>query len=176
MTKPLTRKTAGFTLMEMLLYVGLVIIVVSSIVIFGRWAIQTGSKIKSGLDVMDNARRAMEIMAYEIKTSRSVYTPTSIFDANFGQLSLEQLAINASETTTFTDFFKCGDWLCLKRDGAGVIVLTNDRIKVTKLIFHRLLNSDRQSSIQIELGVESVGEGTYGSAIELITTANLRAY
>ena len=169
----------GFTLIEMVIYVALVAIIVSIIVTFGFWMIQVGAKTKVNSEVLANARRAMETMTYEIKRSKSVYTPTSVFETNPGQLSLEQVpAAGVDETTNFIDFFLCGQALCLKREKAGPIALTNDSVRVTNLSFQQRLNSLGAVSVQIDLKVESLASSRpeYTASIELIETANLRSY
>lgn len=173
-----TDKT-GFTLIEMLIYIALVSIIISAIVFFGIWAIQVGAKTKANSEVLANARRAMETMVYEIRKSASVYTPTSVFDLNPGQLSLEQTnAAGASETASFIDFFLCGQALCLKREKANPITLTNNSVRVTNLTFSQRLNSINAPSIKITLSLTSASstrpEDT--ATIELITAANLRSY
>ena len=163
----------------MLVYVALLVVMVTAVVIFAFWTIQAGAKIKTNYELADNARRAMDILTYEIKKSKSVYTPASIFDVNPGQLSLEQTASSTTETLAYVDFFKCGNSLCLKREGDSPVALTNNRVKITNLTFSQLLNSSTTPSIQIVLRVESSAVSTdpeYTGALEATSTATLRAY
>lgn len=163
----------------MLIYIALLIVMVTAIVSFAFWTIQAGAKIKTNYELADNARRAMDIMTYEIKKSQSVYASTSIFNTNPGQLSLEQMASSTAETLTYIDFFKCGDRLCLKREGTDPMALTNNQVKITNLIFSQLLNSSTTPSIQITLRVASSATSTdpeYTGTLELTSAATLRAY
>jgi len=174
-----SKKDRGFTLVEMLAYIAILVILVTVIIIFAFWTIRAGSKIKTNYELADNARRALDTMIYEIKKSKSVYTPTSIFDVNPGQLGLEQVASSTTETLTFVDFFKCGNSLCLKREGASPVALTNNRVKITSLTFSQLLNSTATPSVQISLRVESSATSTnpeYAGVLELTSTATLRTY
>jgi len=170
----------GFTLIEMVIYIAIVTVVVGIVVMFGFAAIRTGAKVKTNAEVLDNSRRAMETIIYEIKKSRSVYTPTSAFDTDPGQLSLEQATTTpVDETATFVDFFKCGDSLCLRREGSNPMNLTNDRVKVIGLVFTQLSNSSSRPSVQIRLRLESVNASLvpdYSSSIDLTSTAILRGY
>ncbi len=170
----------GFTLMEILVYVALVGIVAGAITGFGIWAIRAGAKIKMENEVMNNARRAMETMVYEIKKSAGVYTPTSNFEINPGQLSLEQMTESIpQEEKTFVDFFQCGEALCLKRERAAPIALTNEKVRLTNLQFKQLVNSVTSPSIQISLSLEGIAAGSRPegqASISLTTTANLRSY
>ncbi len=170
----------GFTLIEMIIYVALVTTVISVIVGFAFWAIQVGSKVKINYEVTDNARRAMETMVFEIKKSKSIYTPTAIFDVSPGQISLEQIATTTpGEVMTFVDFFKCADSLCLKREGQDPVKITTAQVKIVNLSFSPLLNSTTTPSVQINLQVDSVSSSSrpeYFSSINLTTTAALRSY
>jgi len=168
----------GFSLIELLLYVAVISVVISAIVGFGSWAIQVGTKTKVNSEVVNNARLAMDTMVYEIKKAYSVYTPTSVFDTHPGQLSLEQLNVTTTESSSFVDFFLCGQALCLKREGALAITITNSQVRITNLIFKQLLNSTSAPSIQIMFSVSSLAssrpEAT--ASLDLIGTANLRSY
>jgi type II secretory pathway pseudopilin PulG len=169
----------GFTLIELIVYVAAVSIVIGAIIIFAIWATRLGTKIKINYAISNNARRAMETMVYEIKKSRSAYTPTSIFATNPGQLSLQQVATTTpGEITTYVDFFKCGDGLCLKKEGAEPQALTSSQVKITNLIFTQILNAST-TSIQINLGVKSTlysSDPRYETSINLISTATLPPY
>lgn len=163
----------------MLAYLAILVILVSVIIIFAFWTIRVGSKIKVNYELADNARHSLDTITYEIKKSQSVYTPTSIFDANPGQLSLEQVASSTTETLTFVDFFKCGDSLCLKREGASPVALTNSRVKITSLVFSQILNSAATPSVQISLQIESAATSTnpeYSGVLEITGAATLRTY
>jgi len=170
----------GFTLIELVVYSGLVVILISAIVFFAIWAIQAAAKVKLSYALTNNARRAMEVMTYEIKKSRSIYGPASSFGTSRGQISLEQTATStAKETTVFLDFFQCGNSLCEKREGEAPVALTNDQIKITNLMFTQLLNSSSTPSVQINLRLEpaSVSAQPAGNdSLELISTATLRPF
>ncbi|MBU3901408.1 type II secretion system GspH family protein [Patescibacteria group bacterium] len=172
-------RISGFTLIEMLIYILLVAVVGSALVFFGFWAIQVGAKTKANTEVLGNARRAMETMVYEIRKATSVYAPTSIFDASPGQLSLATAtSTDVDENSAFIDFFLCGQALCLKREKANPVALTNNSVQVTNLTFSQRLNSVSSPSIRINLRVTSTASVRPGATttIDLTTTANLRVY
>lgn len=170
----------GFSLIELVVYVGVITILTSAIVLFAMWTIQVAAKIKINYALTNNARRAMEIMTYEIKKSKSIYTPTSIFGASPGHLSLEQTATSSpQETTTFIDFFLCGQNLCEKKEGQNPVALTNDQVKITNLSFTQLSNSSTAPSVQISFRLESANLSNrpeYNGFIELTNAATLRPY
>jgi type II secretory pathway pseudopilin PulG len=175
-----TKNSGGFTLIELIVYVATISVVIGAVVVFAVWATRLGAKIKINYAVSNNARRAMETMVYEIKKSYSVYTPTCVFDNPLGQLSLEQIATSTpGETTTFVDFFRCGNSLCFKKETSTTPqALTNSQVKISNLTFTHLINAS-SSSIQINLGMESSipnPDPSYDSTINLTSTATLSPY
>lgn len=171
----------GFTLIEMVVYVSVCSIILGSLAFFAFWALRAGAKAKMEQEVLNNGRRAMEIMIYEIKKSESVYPPTSVFDSNPGQLSLEQKTSSLpQESETFSDFFRCGQVLCFKRESQEPIALTSANVNLTNLQFSKLSNSATATSIQIKIELESSsdlwGQPETKSKIRLQNTANLNVY
>jgi type II secretory pathway pseudopilin PulG len=167
----------GFTLIEMVIYVGLVAIVGTAIGVFTFNIIGIGARVKTNIQVISSARRAIETMAFQIRDSRSVYWPTSIFDANPGQLSLEQTATSTVEVTDFVDFFQCGQGLCQKEQGNDPVNLTGDGVLVKTLLFNYLEHSSSSAAIRITLEIESLAQsGGNPSSQTLVTTIKLRGY
>jgi len=174
------RKQIGFTLVELLVYISVLTVISAAIVSFFFWAIKTNAKSRTAAEVSDNARRAMEIMVYEIRQATGVYTPTSIFDANPGQLSLET-KINPlnNETKTYEDFYLADNKLYLKKEGTAAEQITSDQVRVSNLVFKYIGASGNLANVQIELKVEdndSSNRPEFQAEINLISSATLRGY
>jgi prepilin-type N-terminal cleavage/methylation domain-containing protein len=169
----------GFTLTEVLVYVAVLSIIVLAVSGYLIWTIRSNTKAQVMRETQDNARRAMEIMAYEIKEAKSIYTPTSIFDSHPGQLSLETTKyLPQGETKTYIDFYLCGTRLCLKKESQDPIALTSDRVEVNNLVFSQI-TTGAVPSIQIDLGMNYKGPPNrpeYQASINLKLTASLRSY
>lgn len=165
-----TRK--GFTLMEILVYMAVLVIIVLAVSTFLIWATRSNSKAQAIGETSDNARRAMEAMLYEIREAKSIYLPT--FSSN--QLSLETSHYSASgESSSYIDFYLCGTSLCFKKESANPFALTSDRVEVNNLQFIQVATS----SIQINLGINfknPQNRPEYQASINLISTASLRSY
>lgn len=173
-------KQKGFTLVEILVYVSVLTVISVSIVSFLFWAIKTNAKSRTAAEISDNARRAMETMVYEIRQATGVYTPTSIFDASPGQLSLET-KINPldNEIKTYEDFYLADGKLYLKKEGTAPEQITSDQIRVSNLIFKYVGFSGNLASVQIDLRVEdtnSSGRPEFQGEINLVSSATLRGY
>ncbi len=160
----------GFTLMEILVYLAVLTVIFLSVLSFLTWSTKSGNKARAIREVTDNARRAMEIMTYEIREAKSIYTPTSTST----QLSLETSHyLPAGEILTFIDFYLCGEatsTLCLKKESEPPIAITTDRVKVSNLEFLQIATTT--PSIQINLKVDCQGQ----ASIDLTSTASLRSY
>lgn len=165
--------------MEILVYIAVLSIVVVAIVSFVLWSLRSNTKAKVMREVLDNARRAMEIITYEIKEARSIYSPTSIFDSHPGQLSLETSKyLPEEERTSYIDFYLCNNRLCFKKESQDPIVLTTDNVEVSNLVFTKITTGDI-SSIQIDLKIDyenPANRPEYQASVNLKSTTSLRSY
>jgi len=168
-------KNKAFTLMEILVYIGVLGIIISTVISFLIWASHSNTKVKVMRETLDNARRAMEIMTSETKTAKSIYTPTTTSN----QLSLETTRyLPEGEKTTYLDFYLCDYHLCLKKESQNPISLTSDRVEVKNLVFTQVITGDIPS-IQINLKVDyknPTNRPEYQASVELTSTASLRSY
>jgi len=173
----LKKNLGGFTLLEILVYIAVLVIVIMVISSFVVWAIKANAKTKVMRETLDNARRAMEIMVYETREAGDIYTPTSVFGSHPGQLSLETIEYSPEgENSTYIDFYICDNRLCLKKESQAPIALTSERVEIQKLIFERVV-TDQIPSVQIDLEIiykDSTGKPEYQSSINLKSSASLR--
>lgn len=178
--KPDFNTQKSFTLMEILLYIVVLSILITVISSFLIWSIQYNTKLKVMRETLDNARRAMGIMTYEIKEAKSIYTPTSIFDVNPGQLSLEtKRYLPTGEETSFSDFYLCGSQLCFKKESQNPIPITSEKVEVKNLFFSQIMTTSAIPSVQITLEVDYKNPDNkpeYRASVNLISTASLRNY
>jgi len=165
----------GFTLIEVLIYIGVLGIIL--VAIFSLLIVSNRSNIKAKVmrETLEDARRTMDIMVREIKEAKSVYTPTT----NSNQLSLETINyLPADEETTYIDFFLCGSSICLKKESQDPVSITKDNVEVNNLAFTRIVSGD-STSIQIVLGMKYKNPSNrpeYQAIVNLTSTATLRAY
>lgn len=170
----------SFTLIEILVYIAVLAIVVLTVSAFFLWAVRSNVKTRAMREVLDNTRRAMEIMTYEIKEAKGVYAPTGIFDSHPGQLSLEtKRYLPTGETASYIDFYLCGTKICLKKESQNPIALTSDRVEITDLVFSQIATSQAALSIQINLKIDyktAADRPEYQSSLTTTSTASLRTY
>ena len=169
----------GFTLIEVLIYIAVLVVIITAVSAFFLWGIRSNSKTRVMRETLDNSTRAMEVLTREIKEAFSIYTETSTFDSNPGQLSLETTKyLPTGESTTYIDFYLCNDQLCLKKESQDPVALTSDKVKVTNLVFSRVITNEIPS-VQVNLTVDYndlTGQPEYQASVNLTSTISLRGY
>jgi len=165
----------GFTLVEILVYIGIFFLVVTIIISFVFWLVRSNAKLKVMRETLDNANRAMDIIIYETKMAKSIYTPTTSSD----QLSLETTSyLPEEEETTYIDFYLCDSALCFKKESQDPVALTSDSVEITNLVFTRIVSGEADC-IQIDLSVNYKNPGNrpeYRALVDLTSTVSLRIY
>lgn len=165
----------GFTLIEILVSVGIMGVVLIGIIAFALWMNYYSSKTKADREASENARRIMSIITYEIRGSKAIYSPTTASS----QLSLETSRyLPTDETDTYIDFFLCDSNLCMKKESKDPFVLNSDSTSISSLTFTKITTGSRDS-IQVSLTVgyknQNTSNGNYAS-VSLTSTAALRNY
>lgn len=170
----------GFTLTEILVYVGIlsmIVLVVSSLFL---WISRSSAKAKATREALNNSRRAVEIMTHEIREANSIYTPTSAFSISTGQLSLETIKyLPEGENRSYIDFYICEKRLCLKKEGQDPIALTSGKVEIKSLEFSQVATTSTIPSVQISLKIDYGTPDTqpsYQASINTTSTVSLRLY
>ncbi len=168
-------KIKGFTIIEVLIAVSILGMMLLLLMAFIFGLNFSNYKTKSDREVLENARRALDQITYEIKNAQSIYTPTTTQN----QLSLQTTHyLPTGETTTFVDFFLCGAALCLKKESGAPIILTSDSVQISNLTFTQIKNTNFPSvrvSMTVDYRNPDAGSGHFAS-ITLSSTASVRSY
>ena len=170
-------KPSGFTLIEILIYSALLVIIGG---VASAYFIQISNISETALrsrESLDNARRAMNVITQEIRHAEAVYTSTSVFDTNPGQLSLETTRdLPADENTTYVDFYLDDGGIYLKRETKTEELITSEKVQVTDFTFTHLTGGTG-NSVQVSLTVQ-YSDAFLGPAtpVTLTQTATLRSY
>lgn len=168
----------GFSTLEVLISVAIFSFILLAIISFVFWLNITNLKAKADANALENAKTILDVMTYEIKGAKSIYTSTTTAT----QLSLETFRyLPLGEDSTFIDFFLCGlasTDICLKKESQNPIILNSDKVKVTNLSFMQIANGT-SPSIKITLTVENknpTNETSQSSSVTLNSTVSLRSY
>jgi len=159
---------------ELLVSLAIFSLLLVVIVSFLFWLNYSNSKTKSDRDAEQNARRALDEITYEIKSAKSIYTPTT----TASQLSLETTRyLPADETDTFIDFFVCGTAVCLKKESQAPVAITADSVSVGSLTFTRIMNGSSPSiKVDLVINVTDPTSAAASSSLDLTSTAAVRSY
>lgn len=178
--KTTLKNGGGFTLIEILVYIAVLAMIILAVSSFFLWTNRLNTKGKAMREALDNARSAMEKMSYEIKEAKSIYTPTSVFSASSGQISLEtKKYLPEGEIATFVDFYICENQLCFKKEGIDPIALTSDRVEIKNLELNLVATTSTLPSIQINLKVDyknPKNRPELQASANLSSTVSLRSY
>lgn len=173
------KKKNAFTLIEVMVYIVILVIIFVTIVSILLWSIKSNAKAKVISETINNAKRVMDVIGYEIREARSVYDPTSVFDASPGQLSLETTHyLPTNEDTTFIDLYLCGDQVCLKKESQDAVAFSADSINVENLAFTLVKTGDIASiTVNLTASYENPNNRPeYDASAVLQSTYSLRSY
>lgn len=170
----------GFTLVEMMMYVAIMVVVGSVFVVFIPQVTRENAYIQAKGEVLDNITSVMDLMVREIKHSSGVYPSTTVFIANPGQLSLEtRFNTIATEESTFVDFYVDSNRLYVKREEEAIQQLTSDKVKINSLVFTNLNAGGSYPVIRIVLtaSYDSTSQEVMAqSSVTLTSTVSARVY
>jgi len=169
MAKLKNKNSAGFTLVELIIYiaiVGTVLVLITSFL----WDIVLGNiKETAYREVQQNARFTMAKIIQETKKAAGVNTPSTGVTSDF--LSLNMASSDLNPTVFDID----GGRLRIRR-GADISYLTPENIKIVNLQFTNLSYVGESPTIRIEMTTEYNNSGNrqeYQASLDLKTTVNL---
>lgn len=170
------KRASGFGLIEVMVYTVLLFLISLAVAGFVFQLLRFNNRSQAHAQVLDDARRAIGVMTYEIRHARSLYNPTSIFSSHPGQLSLETTRQTpANEDSTYIDFYLDSERLYLKREGAPPQLITSPRVRITSLVFTQLAAGTSPPTIRIALTVAPL-EGGNHLPVTLYATTSPRSY
>lgn len=168
----------GFSIIEVIVSVLIFSMILLAVFSFFFSMNASYSKTKADREVQENARFVLEKITNEIKNAKGIYTPTT----TASQISLEtnnSVYLPIDETTTFLDFFKCGNSVCFRQEGqTNPTALTTTSVSVQTLTFSQFSNGGKPS-VRIAIVVNYVnptGSINSSSSISLTATSALRTY
>lgn len=139
-------KTAGFTIIELILYMGILSMVLFVLTQTFVSIVDLQLESEATSSVEQDSRYILSRLAHDIKRADGVITP-----ATFGQSSNNlQLTINGSNIA-----YSLNGQVAELTDGANVDRLNSPETRVSNLNFTRLGNPGGKHTIKIEVTVES---------------------
>ncbi len=170
MKQAASKKIAGYSLVEMLMYVGLLSVTFVAVVNMLVTLTSTYRNLKVSKDIDLSALTAMERMTSEIKTAESINVGQSSFASTSGTLALN--TYDSLGAATVVKFSVSNGLLRVSEGGVDKGALVASTTFVPSLVFYSLAASSSQA-VRVELTVQS-GTSTTFKKERFYTSALLR--
>ncbi len=159
-TKILKNKR-GFTLIEMLIYIFILILMLGVIMNITISVINSGKIVKALRNIENSTLTSFERISRELRQAESVNLSSSVLSVHPGHLVLVGTDDFGAPRTV--EFRLSGNVLMLRENGIDVGALTEPNTRVTELIFRRFVNSNSEG-IRTEITLESGTSTSYRSS------------
>ena len=167
---PYSSKHQGFSLLEMLFYIAILVLLLAVIMNMVVSVVRSGRIINALRNVENSAIVSLERITRELRQADSVNVSLSTLDSNPGQLVLEGTDETGSPRTV--EFYLSLGRLFLKENGVDVGALSQSDAQVSSLIFRRFAGPNSEG-IRIEMTLES-GTSTHYRSEKFYSSAILR--
>jgi prepilin-type N-terminal cleavage/methylation domain-containing protein len=137
----------GYTLIELLLYVSIVGVLLTSVVMFYGTALDSRVKNQSIVEVNQQGGAAMEYMAQTIRNASSITLPAAA--GTGAQLTLAMPDAGSNPTI----FNLSGTTLQVTEGASAAVALTNDKVQITSLSFKNLSRASTPGVVQVTMTV-----------------------
>jgi prepilin-type N-terminal cleavage/methylation domain-containing protein len=172
-TQHIKQNNFGFTLLELIVGMGIFSIVLLSVTGIFQQVINAQRRAVGAQNIQENVSYVMEVMAKEIRTAKRNFTTCAdvpggqIFAVTSGTLYLR------NQHDECVAYFLENNRIKIARDGVEQYV-TADDVSVDYLNFS--LKSDGQPAVTVMLGVSTLDTSATGSDIAAQTTISSRYY
>jgi prepilin-type N-terminal cleavage/methylation domain-containing protein len=159
----------GFTLIELIIYMGLLSIFVTGAVMFSIDVMSSRGKAEASNAVEQNARVILQRIRYEIQNASSINSVSA------SQISLT--TANAATNPTIISYANGG--VTIQQGSTTPIKLSSNQIRISSMIFSTVSSADNNSkNIQINLTVNQQtpnASQSYSASTTMNTTVELRS-
>ncbi|MBI4713620.1 hypothetical protein HY771_00310 [Candidatus Uhrbacteria bacterium] len=163
--------SAGFTLLELLLYVGISSIILLSISVFLFSLIESRTKNQVIAEVEQQGAQVMQTIEQTARNAEAINSPT--IGANASTLSLDVVTGGYDPTV-----FDLSSGVIRITEGAGSAVsLTNSRVTATSLTFYNLSRTSTPGIIRVQFTLTHInleGRNEYTYSKTFVGSAALR--
>lgn len=151
------KKKAGFTLIETIIYVGIIGLVLSSLVSFSVVISNSRNKNYVAGEVHASARIVLDLISQKIKEAENINVGASTLNSDPGLLSLSMSDI--SKDPTIIKLNQDDGILQIKEGSGDEVDITTDEIKITNLVFSNLNSTSPRENVKIDITIEFNNQG-----------------
>jgi type II secretory pathway pseudopilin PulG len=152
------KEKKGFTLIEMLLYIAILVFLLIVIINLLFNIVRSQKNFASSRSIENSSGFALERLAREIKEADSVNTGSSVFNSSPGTLTLNSTDINGTARTV--QFYISSSTLHIKENGVDKGPLTQSDTRITNLVFYNLVTTNSKA-IKTNFTIESGTSSSY---------------
>jgi type II secretory pathway pseudopilin PulG len=170
-----TKSGAGFTLIEVTIYVAIIGTIATSLIAFAVTLSNARGKTYAAQEVQNNGRFAMRLISERIRRAAGINGISSVFGSDPGALSLAMES--GAEDPTRIDLNQDDGRLQITEGIDPPLFATSDEVRVTNLIFTNLTGTGNRGNIRIEITIEyknTGGDVDYTFSQDLQTSVSLR--
>ncbi|MEK7534017.1 MAG: GIY-YIG nuclease family protein [Patescibacteria group bacterium] len=162
---------AGFTFIELILYISIVTIMLTAIIPFAWAVIGSGSKSATEQEVYSQARYVSERLKYEIRNAAGIDTANSNFDVNLANNPAQKLRLTEQSPVNTYDINVTSLGIVQGKPGNdSASDLNSTDTKVTDLTFTNYTSSDNKTKhVGFTLTITSNYSGSRQEFKETIT-------
>ena len=146
----------GATLLEFIIYIGVISLVLTTATLFAMEMLHAQSKARALSEVVRNARFAASRLEIEIREAADVNVGASVFDTDPGTLSLA----TSTPATDPTIFAVSAGALTIKQGTGAAMPLTNAQVEVQEFTVENVGTPNRTRAIRLHLKVRAKSTGS----------------
>ncbi len=167
----LCKKNNGFTLVELLVYFGILVLLLLIIGTILFNVIQSKTKLETVQETSQNARTVMELISDRVRNAQSVTSPAQ--GASGAGLTL----VMADATKNPTIFSVSSGKLQIKEGSGATTTVSSDNVTISSILFSNVSYSGQPGSVRIQMTISSsdtTGRREYTNQETFYTTVTTR--
>lgn len=147
----------GISFVEMVIYIGILSGLAVLMTNFLIHIVQTYQRAHVEREVISNGRLMLETISRVTGEAREVYSPTSRFNTDAGQLSLvTPVSSDVNHSTHYIDIWVDNGRLWMREEGSSSIPLSSPSVRVVRFYMERIIQAYRRESVKFILQVDAV--------------------
>ncbi|QQG45579.1 MAG: hypothetical protein HYW89_01480 [Candidatus Sungiibacteriota bacterium] len=164
----------GLTLIEIIIYVALLGLLLVFVVNSFINTVNAYYRARAEREVLSNGRLLLETITKSLAQSGEIYSPTSRFNIDSGQLSLiTVVGVQAGHAAAYVDYYVDNGRLWLRQEGQSAIPISAASVKINKFRLERLSQGLGREAVRMTVEV-SYARPKFTSSISLTSTTALR--
>ncbi|MBI4225472.1 MAG: hypothetical protein HY617_04085 [Candidatus Sungbacteria bacterium] len=162
-------------MLELVIYVGMLSVFMVLIIATLMRVVRTYDRVRAQRSVVSNGRLVIEQLMQQISGSQAIYSPTSVFGSNAGQLSIvTPVGASSEETVNHIDFWLDNGRVWMRKEGAATTSVTSPSVRVNQMRFDQISQGLGREAVVITLQITGFADAQFTASSTLHAAAALR--